>query len=242
MAGILTPPQPLEGPGTPEDRWRAWPGLDTLTRWIPDRPASGRAVVVAPHPDDEVLGPGGTIALLGQADTEIVLVAVTDGEASHPGREADLRRRRPAESAGALARLGIVPHTTHRLAHPDGAVDETRLTMQLTEVVRPDDLFLAPWCRDGHPDHDRVGRAALAAGRRSDAKLMAYLVWTWHWAAPGDTVPWSRACRVDIGPGVSGRKRLAIQSFTTQIAGPEPILPPAVLAHWSRAFEVFIRP
>lgn len=242
MANILTPTPRLDGPGTREDRWRAWPGLDALTRWIPGRPATGRAVVVAPHPDDEVLGPGGTVSLLTRAGTDVVIVAVTDGEASHPGRDEDLRRLRPAESAAALARLEIVPQTTHRLTHPDGDVDEVRLAAQLSDVVRPGDLLLAPWYRDGHPDHDRVGRAALAAGRRCHARLMAYLVWTWHWAAPGDTLPWSRADRVDLGPRLTHRKRRAIECFTSQIAGPDPILPAPVLARLSRSFEVFIRP
>jgi hypothetical protein len=71
---------------------------------------------------------------------------------------------------------------------------------------------------------------------------MAYLVWTWHWATPGDSAPWSRARRVDLGPGISSRKRRAIQCFTSQIAGPDPILPDAVLARLTRSFEVFIQP
>ena len=39
----------------------------------------GRAVIVAPHPDDEVFAVGGTMALLDWAGYEVEVVAVTDG-------------------------------------------------------------------------------------------------------------------------------------------------------------------
>ena len=74
----------LKGDGTPEDVWWAPGGLDTIPARDPAvvRPP-GRVVVVAPHPDDEVLGVGGTLA--AWAPVEVLVVAVTDGEGSHPG-------------------------------------------------------------------------------------------------------------------------------------------------------------
>jgi hypothetical protein len=59
-------------------------------------------------PGDEILGAGGTLAVLAAGGARLRLVAVTDGEASHPA--ADPRataRRRTAESADALRRLGF---------------------------------------------------------------------------------------------------------------------------------------
>ena len=47
-------------------------------------PPVGPIVVVAPHPDDELLAIGATLAAASDAGTEITIVAVTDGEASHP--------------------------------------------------------------------------------------------------------------------------------------------------------------
>jgi LmbE family N-acetylglucosaminyl deacetylase len=213
-----------------------------MTRWSPQRPTSGRAVVIAPHPDDEVLGPGGTLAMLAEAGADIVHVAVTDGEASHPGYEELLRRMRPRESARAAVQLGAVPSTVHRLNHADGRIEPTRLATELTRVIRMGDLVLAPWSRDGHPDHDRTGVAALMAAHRRGADVLAYLVWTWHWATPDTNVPWNRACRVDLEPEVARRKRRATDCFTTQITGPNPILPVTVLDRLTRPFEVFLLP
>lgn len=240
----MTPaPHPsLDGPGTAEAEWRSWAPLRHLTRWVPQRPASGRTVVVAPHPDDEILGPGGTLALMAAAGTDITVVAVTDGEASHPGRQADLRRIRPAESARAAGCLGIAARPPVRLAHPDGGIDEARLVTELSLAVGAGDLVLAPWSFDGHPDHDRTGRAALVAAQRCGAVALAYLVWAWHWAVPGQDLPWERACRVDLRPEIERRKREAARCFATQINGPDPVLPVAVLERLTRPYEVFLRP
>lgn len=182
------------------------------------------------------------MALLAVAGAHTVLVAVTDGEASHPGRQAELRRLRPLESVAAAACLRSRPNTTHRLGHPDGGIDETRLCSELTELIGPEDLLLAPWCGDGHPDHDVVGSAAGTAAARRHATVLSYVVWAWHWASPERDLPWSRTWRVELGAEIARRKRRAAGCFVTQVVGPDPILPPHVIRRLTRDFEVLVRP
>jgi LmbE family N-acetylglucosaminyl deacetylase len=197
---------------------------------------------VAPHPDDEILGVGGVTTLLAADGTETVLVAVTDGEASHPERSEELRVSRPLESAAAAKALGTTASHTHRLRHPDGAVDQVLLIGDLLEVIGPGDLVLTSWWHDGHPDHDRVGRATLAAGRLRGAETLGYPVWAWHWASPEKGLPWKRAHRVDLGVEITRRKASAVQCFATQITGTEPVLSSNALRRWTRPFEVLLRP
>jgi LmbE family N-acetylglucosaminyl deacetylase len=242
VAQLADPRRHLDGPGTAEEVWQACEELRRVAPWTPAAPSWRRAVVVAPHPDDEILGVGGTMALLAAAGAEIHLVAVTDGEASHPGRQDELRLRRRRESADAAQRLGVSPSRTHRLGHPDGGIDQDRLSTELLGLIQPGDLLLAPWWRDGHPDHDQVGSAARDAAHQQGADLLAYLVWTWHWAVPGADVPWSRACRVELGPEIARRKRSAAQAFISQINGPDPVLPSNVLVRLTRSFEILLRP
>ena len=62
---------------------------------------------------------------MDRVGVETVVVAVTDGEASHPGAGAqgyDLPAMRAAEARVALERLGCGPTRIQRLGLPDGAV------------------------------------------------------------------------------------------------------------------------
>ncbi|MFE9690619.1 PIG-L deacetylase family protein [Micromonospora sp. NPDC005806] len=235
MGGLLT------GTGTDESLWRSWP---TIATW-PELPLPTAApLVVAPHPDDEVLGVGGLLNLAGAAE----VVAVTDGEASHPDsavhRLEDLASIRRAETAEALLRLGLRADV-HRLGHPDGDIDEDALAAQLAERLTAGRWCLATWASDGHPDHEAAGRAAAAACRATNAVLLEYPIWAWHWAEPGDArVPWHRAHRVDLPGEAQAAKARAVAAFRSQIAalgpgpGDGPVLPPSVLAKFARPYEV----
>ncbi len=241
----------IVGRGTPERAWRAaMPSLpvesvETLV------PPGRRAVVIAPHPDDEVLGVGGTMAALSALGREVMVVSVTDGEASHPGStrwpaEA-LRRARAAERVAALRRLGLARPRVERLGLADGAVDGERVRRRLLGLLRPTDVVWATWWHDGHPDHEVVGRAAAAACLALEATLYAYPVWMWHWATPGDPrVPWHRLRRIPLDAASAERKQAAVEAFTSQLE-PDPttgraaVLPPWALARLCRPFEVVVR-
>lgn len=70
-----------------------------------------KALVVAPHPDDESLGCGGLLAMLAQRDCEVAVIFVTDGGASHPHSVSWSRTRlaskRQDEANAALLELGL---------------------------------------------------------------------------------------------------------------------------------------
>lgn len=236
--------------GTPESAWRRSTNLAELPAIDLGRPR--KVIVVAPHPDDEVLGAGGVLQTFVASGIPIEVLAVTDGEGSHPRASASriecLRNTRPSESELALRRLGLVDPSVTRLRLPDGQVagveDRVRESLGFLGV---DDLVLAPWWLDGHPDHDACGRAASDAAARVGARSLHYLVWAWHWADPcGADVPWEQSRRFDFARSSRARKRWSIEAFGSQIRplGPDPgdgpVLPPAVLRRFTRGFEVFI--
>lgn len=243
MESLTDSPPSLDGPGRSEGYWRGCRRLAELPRWLPALPPSGRVVVVAPHPDDEILGAGGTVARLAAQGARVRFVAVTDGERSHPGRSDWLRAVRPAESAAALVELGVPDEQseTVRLCLADGAVHDAPLTGMLSALIEPGDLILAAWSNDGHPDHDAVGRAATSAAGERGAQLREYLVWAWHWASYSG-IPWARAERVELGPKITARKCAAVRCFPSQIEGPAPILAPGVLDRFTRPFEILLGP
>jgi LmbE family N-acetylglucosaminyl deacetylase len=236
----------IEGSGTSEDSWRPWLAEQV---WSPLDlgPLVGerRVVVLAAHPDDEVLGVGGLLRRLAQCGSEIAIVWATDGEASHPGsvalRGTALAALRRAESTAALRCLAVDPVAVHHLELPDsglaGRVAE--IADALRGIVRADDVVLAPWRGDGHPDHEAVGEAAAQVA----TSLLEYPIWMWHWAFPGDArVPWHRAQLVAAVNLVA--KAAAIDAFDTQVRpiGPAPadaaVLAPVVLERFRRPYEL----
>lgn len=242
----------IEGLGTPESTWRAWNGLAALDT-LDLHPPPARAVVVAPHPDDEVLGVGGTLALLTTAGVSVRVVTVTDGEASHPHSPtrtptalAEIRR---AEQHLALARLGLDQAQVHRCGLPDGHLDrhEADLADTLTGLLDEHTWCLATWAHDGHPDHEAAGRAAARAASLTGARLLGFPVWAWHWARPADSrVPWRTAYRVPLPAALARAKRHAVRAFASQLEplsaqpGDEAIIGPSAVARLTRGYEVIL--
>jgi LmbE family N-acetylglucosaminyl deacetylase len=237
------------GPG--ELAWTSSPRLRNIAPL--EELHARRLVVVTPHPDDEVLGAGGLIQRALAEGVLIEVIAVTDGEASHPlshvASTLDLATLRARETETALWRLGWDKPAITRLRLPDGRVAERRaeLDAALSDILLPDDLCVAPWRLDGHPDHDSCGEASLQAATTVGARSLSFLVWTWHWADPGGTdVPWERCRLLEMNRRARARKRWSTLAFESQISalGPldadAPILPPSLLRRYWRPFEVFV--
>lgn len=239
------------GNGTPERQWRDWLRARALPRVAPEvlLPPGARAVVVAPHPDDEVLAVGGLLAHAAALGRRALLVAVTDGEASHagsthcaPGR---LAARRRAETRRALARLGSRA-TVLRAGLADGRVADQAHALHtlLLRTLRPSDRVFTTWALDGHPDHEATGRTARTAAAQVGARVFEVPVWGWHWAQCGDPrMPWTQARLVALSPRAVVRKGAALQAFASQwehdASCPHtPILRPAMRARARRPFEL----
>ncbi|TSH94857.1 PIG-L family deacetylase [Verticiella sediminum] len=241
----------IRGRGTGESAWRAWfsrhpvPPLDAPACFA----RHPRLLVVAPHPDDEVLGAGGLMRAARAADREVRVVAVTDGQASHRGSTlwspAELAAERLAESRRALAHLGI-DTAICRLGWLDGgcARHEDDLGRMLKALVRPDDLVVTTWRLDGHPDHEATARACAAACASRGATLWEAPVWAWHWARPQDpALDWTRAVALALSPSDLQVKLQAVQAYRTQLlpdptTGRDAIVPPHALERLARPFEV----
>jgi N-acetylglucosamine malate deacetylase 1 len=148
-------------------------------------PPFRRALVVAPHPDDETLGCGGTMALLSSSGTSVTVITATDGEATKgsPFSPEETARRRRAEAERAAAVAGATPRF---LGLTDGALSEQMV--ELADALRaaiaelePEGVF-APWLLDGTPDHRAAAEALGGALNNTHADgrpdVWGYEVWT----------------------------------------------------------------
>jgi LmbE family N-acetylglucosaminyl deacetylase len=134
--------------------------------------ATRRVLVIAPHPDDEVLGAGGTIARLSDAGAEVVIAIVTKGAPPLYAEEAAANVRREARAAH--ARLGVA--RTVFLDHPAARLDEVphhELNRTLGELVRDlaPDTVLLPFVGDIHLDHQLTFLSGMVAARPSGAEF-----------------------------------------------------------------------
>ena len=245
----------IAGPGTLESDWAAHGGLQalplcTLATLLP--PAS-RLVVVSPHPDDEVLGCGGLLAMAAACGRETRLVCITDGEASHPGSTQwpveRLRQRRRLEWTEGLHRLGVHDAEAVHLGLPDGALVShgAALRMRLGSLLHASDVVVSTWQQDGHPDHEAAAHAVGAVCAEIGARQLQVPVWMWHWAVPLDArVPWSRLHRLPLTANALQRKRDAIRAHESQLAPREPgqgaVLSDQTLERLLREDEFFFLP
>lgn len=129
-------------------------------------------LVVAAHPDDEVLGAGGVIAAHVRAGDAVSIAILGEGITSrHAAREdaspAELDRLRGA-AAAAAATLGAPPPRLYSL--PDNrfdtvaTLDVVKIVEALVEDVRPSTIY-THFAGDLNVDHGVVHRAVLTATR-----------------------------------------------------------------------------
>lgn len=147
-----------------------------------DLPDQASILVIAPHPDDEVLACGGTLALLRQRHCRIHVAIVTDGARGDPlGYHAgDVAARRAEESRAALRLLGI--KDVDFLGYPDGDFhdcEESRAQLgRLLDERRPDWVLL-PSPLDYHRDHVTIALATLRAwtSRGCPGRALMWELW-----------------------------------------------------------------
>lgn len=226
LGSVLNYQHLIEGAGTAESVWQTWLHMGAVTTCALHDclPRNARLVVIAPHPDDEVLACGGLITMHRDQAGEVAVIAVTDGEASHgslPSSHAQaLATTRCAESAAGLVQLGLKDMVITRLALPDGLVARhmMRLARRLQLLLRSSDVVVTTWRRDGHPDHDACGLAAALACAAVGCRLIEAPVWMWHWASPGDSfVPWHQMQRLPLNPQARDRKQAALAAHVSQL-------------------------
>jgi N-acetylglucosamine malate deacetylase 1 len=175
-----------------------------------------RVVVIAPHPDDESIGCGGTIRLHWERGDDVAVVFLTSGERGVPGTSIEhARMLRESEAVEGLRILEVERWDFLRL--PDLEVDShldqgALLVAKLVAKARPDVIYL-PHPAESHPDHAAALPLVRKALRQFDegratVELRGYEVWT-----PMMTHDWAE----DITRQMV-RKLRAVRCYRSQLA------------------------
>jgi N-acetylglucosamine malate deacetylase 1 len=148
------------------------------------RAAGGPVLAIAPHPDDEIIGGGGTLCRHVRAGDPVTVVYVTRGEKSRgypwlgEARRAEVREREARAGCRVLRIRDLV-----FLGGKEGQIDSTpSLSSELRDVImdrRPRIIYL-PHPSESHPDHTAthglVMTALREAGSRNGLQLLGYEV------------------------------------------------------------------
>lgn len=179
-------------------------------------------LVVAPHPDDEVLGAGGTIARLAKEGRAVHVAIVTSGQP--PRFDAEQIRTVHAETTAAHARLGVAE--THWLGFPAAELAEQphgALNAALGRLIGElaPSLILAPHPGDIHIDHQLSFLSTLVASRPHQSKYPATIavyetLSETNWNAPYLTPAFVPNVFVDITDSLA-TKLAAFALFKSQI-------------------------
>ena len=135
------------------EQWGALPGahIEQIIR------EARSAVVLSPHPDDELIGCGGLLLELIAGGVKVHIVQLTDGAESEALRDADEPRRRTVrvvEARRVAEAMGVDRLTC--LNAPNGHLNAFAPYVEpVQRLLResPPDLVFVPFVNDRHPDH-----------------------------------------------------------------------------------------
>lgn len=130
-----------------------------------------KVLVIAAHPDDEVLGVGGTVAKLSAQEVDCHLLIVTDGSSAQY-RDSDhlheIIEAKKSETNRCANLLGF--KTIHYGELPDMKLDKTphiiinQVIEKVIDEVKPDTVYTHFW-GDVNRDHQEVYKSTLVAVR-----------------------------------------------------------------------------
>ncbi len=169
-------------------------------------------LVLAAHPDDEVIAAGGILAWHRSQGHEVVVAHMTDGAQGDPdGQYGDIRQVRRDEGREALKRLGVCD--VRSFQYPDGEVPEhleavTETVRELFLTVRPQTLY-SFFFTEAHRDHRALAHATADAAEAlpEDCRCLMFGV---NQVVPGGTM-------FEVGAFMD-QKQSALRAFASQLA------------------------
>jgi LmbE family N-acetylglucosaminyl deacetylase len=186
-------------------------------------------LALAPHPDDEVAGCGGTLIRHHQAGDTTHLVYVTDGRGSRAGGLSpnEMAQRRAAEAQESAHILGVSQVTFLGLKENEWEVEALVRVLKTLFENFPITIVYTSSRVDFHPEHHKVAHAvalALAQSVRTDIRMRVYQL---H-VPLGNLV--NRVCAT---ASVAAIWRAALAAHATQWGSTERVLR---MAHYSAAY------
>ncbi len=177
-----------------------------------------RALIMAPHPDDELFGCPNLLLSLTRSGTKVTLAVVTDGS------------RQPAD--GLVSRLDMACNVARLNGwdfahvglcdgfgeHPDANMAGLLSGFLHSYLAENDgiDLIIVPLWSDYHADHQLTTAWVLQViSSLPDECRRPDVVLYWTFSAPIKVPEWVQAIRIDSSPWITTRQKWALEYGNT---------------------------
>ena len=215
-------------------------------------------LIIAPHPDDEILGIGGTLIKSISFGSKTHIVYLTDGEGSGVWHDKEeIRQKRILLSEKICERLNLKLSNITRLHLTDGALphpghgvfqETVEKIKQLIEEFKPDAVF-ATHTLDYWPfDHVACAHIARYAVNLSEHKTQLWYYWVWAWynirPCKGFKIIYKKTRIIKIKEHMQKKKVLMDLYLTSLTPHGKPwsgILPKSLLKAFAYSYEVIER-
>lgn len=177
-----------------------------------------KTVIIAPHPDDEVIGCGGLIMRMVSNNNPPKIIILTGGEGSHRGccdlSSEKIKTERRKLTVKSLEILGLRMENVFELEFPDGKIDPNNKEMErlklLIETLSPDSIFVPHW-GEGWPDHTIV-KSIVKIIVNKNIKIWEYCVWMWYYNI-WKGLSWEKCEILKLNPRERIKKSEAINAY-----------------------------
>ena len=162
--------------------------LRLLYQFRPSLSLSDNTVIIAPHPDDEVIGCAGLIQTLMERGIPPHVIILTGGEGSH--RECcdvtkdEIKKERRTLALGAAETLNLPISRVHFLDFPDEYIhiscSETENLDKIITELSPKAIFVPHW-GEGMDDHINSAEIVKKLIADKNISIYEYCVWMWYY-------------------------------------------------------------
>lgn len=180
-------------------------------------------LIIAPHPDDEVLGCGGLIAKLVHKGIFPHIIMMTEGERSHDScctlLQENIAQTRHQLTLRAAKILGLPKNHIHCLHYPDGGITpsnkkETNKLRLLLQNLKCDTIFVPHW-GEGWNDHIMVAQIIKELAI-TNVQIYEYCVWLWYYNIWN--LSWEKARQLQMNNHEFSLKQKAMHQYVTPLA------------------------
>ncbi|MBP9837408.1 MAG: PIG-L family deacetylase [Proteobacteria bacterium] len=146
-----------------------------------------KALILSPHPDDEIIGCGGTILQMLKQNIQTTVLQITDGSGAKAlkGKSSELNHNARVTEAIEVAKYIQLKDLVLWKLSPEALLPNTKLVNKLKELLvsRKPTLIFTPFINDPHPDHIStnliLAKALMELPSISiSANIFCYEVWS----------------------------------------------------------------